>query len=151
LTKNFLFVTIFKIARTVQDLRGALFFDNIPHLEEPLKMTRPKISDRVDAKSSSEFEVPIEVMSWLKEDFGQKSPGSLAFRETVANGMTIMDLIRHLGGKFPIFGKKAFGQKEDMTEYCMVILSGRIISSVELSQELKPGDKITLTPAFYGG
>lgn len=115
-------------------------------------MTKSKtLSAETTPKSSSEFEVPIEVLSWLKEDFGQKSPGGFAFRETVVRGTMIMDLLRHLGGKFPVFGKKAFGQKADMTEYCMVILNGRIISSVELSQELKPGDKIALTPAFYGG
>lgn len=62
-----------------------------------------------------------------------------------------MDLIRRLGDRFPTFGKKAFAQKQDMTEYCLVIINDRIISSVELRQELKPGDKIALTPAFYGG
>ena len=33
----------------------------------------------------------------------------------------------------------------------MLILNGRIVSSPELSQEIKPGDKIAITPAFYGG
>lgn len=90
-------------------------------------------------------------MSWLKEDFGFKNAGSFAVKEEVSQGTSLMDLIRHLADKFPTFGKKAFAQKQDMTEYFMVILNGQLISTVELSQELKPGDKIALTPAFYGG
>ena len=132
-------------------LRGAPFFGTFP-LEEPCKMTKSKtLTAHTTAKSTPGFEVIIEILSWLKEDFGQKAPGALALKETVARGISIMDLIRRLGDKFPIFGKKAFGPRQDMTEYCMVILNGIIISSVELNQELKPGDKIALTPAFYGG
>lgn len=115
-------------------------------------MTKPKtVPADIVAKSASGFEVSIEVMSWLKEDFNHKTPGGLTLTEVVIPRTTILQLVRRLAEKFPAFNKKTFAHKDGMTEYCMVILNGRLISPAELTQELKPGDKITLTPAFYGG
>ncbi len=112
-------------------------------------MTKPKT---LPVKTStSQFEISIEVMSWLKEDFNHKTPGGLTLKEMVSPHTSIMELVRRLADKYPAFNKKTFAHKDGMTEYCMVILNGRLISPAELNQELKPGDKITLTPAFYGG
>ena len=81
-------------------------------------MTKSKVlAGRIAPKSSSEFEVPVEVLSWLKEDFGHRTPGAFAFSEKVTRGMTIIDLLHQLGARFPVFGKKAFAEKQDLTEY----------------------------------
>jgi len=118
-----------------------------------VKMARPKtlLTQTAPQTTPDKFEVTIDVMSWLKEDFGHKGSGSLSFQETVSRSTSIMNLIRHLAEKFPKFRKKAFGQNQDMTEYCLIILNGKIISTAQLSQDLKPSDRITLSPAFYGG
>lgn len=64
-----------------------------------------------------------------------------------------MDLLRFMATKYPKFGKKAFaGQKEDLFDYCAVILNGSFLSApAELNTELKEADTVTLSPAFYGG
>jgi molybdopterin converting factor small subunit len=119
---------------------------------KPCEMTKPKTAPaQTTSKSASEFEIPVEVMSWLKEDFNHETPGGLTLTETVTPKTSILDLVRRLADKYPAFKKKTFEHKDGLTEYCMVILNGRLISPAELSQEIKPGDKITLTPAFYGG
>jgi len=101
--------------------------------------------------ASGNFKVSVEVMSWLKEDFGHKSLDSLILAQTVRPGTSLMDLVRLLAAKYPRFGKKVLGHKEGLTEYCMVIWNGKIISATELDIKLKEGDVLKLTPAFYGG
>jgi len=64
-----------------------------------------------------------------------------------------MDLIHLLADKHRTFGKKAFADPtQGFFDYCAVILNGKLISApAELNTELKEGDSITLSPAFYGG
>jgi len=64
-----------------------------------------------------------------------------------------MDLIQLLADKYQTFGKKAFSdQTQGFFDYCAVILNGKFISApAELKTELKEGDTVTLSPAFYGG
>ncbi|MFC1912519.1 MoaD/ThiS family protein [Chloroflexota bacterium] len=99
------------------------------------------------------MKVIINIAAWLKDDFGHKGSGSLALRETINPGTSIMDLVRILAAKYQTFGKKAFADpKQGFFDYCAVILNGKFISApAELNTELKEGDTITLSPAFYGG
>ena len=99
------------------------------------------------------IKVIIEVMSWLKDDFGHKSSGSLVLEEVVSLGTSIMDLIHLMADKYPKFGKKAFDdQKQELTNYCAVILNGSFVSApAELNMELKEGDTVTFLPLFFGG
>lgn len=99
------------------------------------------------------MKVTIEVRSWLKDDFVHKSSGSLVLEEVVSRGTSIMDLIHLMADKYPRFGKKAFDdQKQNLLDYCLVILNGSIMSApAELNTELKEGDNVKLSPGFYGG
>ncbi len=102
---------------------------------------------------SGTIKVNIEVMSWLKDDFGHQSWGKLIVEETVSPGTSIMDLAHLLADKYPEFGRKAFTDlKQSFFDYCAVILNGRFLSAqAELNTELKEGDNIKLSPGFYGG
>ncbi len=95
--------------------------------------------------------VSIEVTSWLKEDFGGRPLDNLVLEETITSGTTIADLIRNLAEKYRAFGEKTRANKEGITGYCLIILNGKIASSVELGTKLKEGDIIKLIPTFYGG
>lgn len=99
------------------------------------------------------MKVTVEVTSWLKEDFNHKSQGSLVLEEVVTPGTSIIDLIHLMADKYPKFGKKVFnGQKQELTDYCLMILNGSIVSaSAELNTELKEGDTIKFLPFFFGG
>lgn len=95
----------------------------------------------------------VEVMSWLKDDFGHKSWDKLIFEEAINPGTSIMDLAYLLADKYPEFGRKAFAdQKQNFFDYCAVILNDRFLSApAELNTKLKEGDNIKLSPGFYGG
>ena len=97
--------------------------------------------------------VTFEVMSWLKDDFGHKNSDRLVLEETITQKTSIMDLIHLMAKKYSRFGRKAFADpKQGIYEYCSVILNGRFLSApADLNRELKEGDKVTLSPAFYGG
>ncbi len=95
--------------------------------------------------------VSVEILSWLKEDFGYKISDSVILKETIPQGTSMMDLLHSFAEKYPVFNRKTFGQKEGVTEYCMVIIHGKIVPPAELNSPLKQGDIIKLTPAFYGG
>ena len=99
------------------------------------------------------IKVIIEVTSWLKEDFGHDGLNNLVIEEVISQGTSIMDLIHLIADKYPKFGKKALAdQKQNLLDYLLVILNGSIVSTpAALNTELKEGDKVTLTPAFYGG
>jgi len=99
------------------------------------------------------IKVIIEVTSWLKDDFDPKSPGSVVLEEAVSPGTSIMDLMHLLADKHPRFGKKAFADsKQGFFDYCAVILNGNFVSApAELNKELKEGDTVILSTAFYGG
>lgn len=99
------------------------------------------------------LKVTVEVMSWLKDDFGHKSTERLVFEETINQKTSIMDLVHQLAEKYPRFGRKAFSDpKQGIFDYCSVILNGSFLSAPsELDRDLKDGDKVTLSPAFYGG
>ena len=56
----------------------------------------------------SMLNVNIEVISWLKEDFGHEGSDRLFIKETVPEGCTIMNLLCKLAKKYPVFAKKAF-------------------------------------------
>ena len=97
--------------------------------------------------------VTVEVLSWLKDDFNHKSSGSLVLEEVVSPETSVIDLIHLMADKYPKFGKKVFDdQKQELTDYCLVILNGSIVSaSAELNMELKEGDTVTFLPFFMGG
>ena len=97
--------------------------------------------------------VTVEIISWLKDDFNHKSSGSLVLEEVVSPGTSVIDLIHLMADKYPKFGKKVFDyQKQELTDYCLVILNESIVSaSAELNMELKEGDTIKFLPFFFGG
>ena len=72
--------------------------------------------------------VNLEVMSWLKEHFNYKGKDKFLIKETVPGGCSVIELLRVLAGKYPVFGKKAFSVKQTVTfDYCAVGLNGRLI------------------------
>ncbi len=99
------------------------------------------------------IKVTVDVMSWLKEDFGHERWDTLVIEETVPTGASIMDLLHTLAGKYSVFGKKAFAVEQKVTfDYCAVIWNGAfLISLTELDAELKNRDAIKLIPGIYGG
>ena len=99
------------------------------------------------------IKVNIEVMSWLKDDFGHKGWDKLVFEEAIRSGTSLRDLAHLLADKYPEFGRKAFvDPKQSFFDYCAVILNGRFLSAqAELDTELKEDDNIKLSPGFYGG
>jgi len=104
-------------------------------------------------KSEATIKVTIEVMSWLKEDFGHEGWDKLVFEETISPQTSIMDLLHLMADKYPKFSHKAFADpRQDFFDYCAVILNGSFLSNpAALNTELKEGDNIKLTPGFYGG
>ena len=120
-------------------------------------MTTPKDSaSRVATQRSHRrgtIKVNIEVMSWLKEDFGHQNWDKLVLEETVSPGASIKDLIHLIAKKYPKFGQKALADpNQDFFDYCAVILNGSFLSNpAALNTELKEGDNIKLSPGFYGG
>ncbi len=99
------------------------------------------------------IEVIVEVMSWLKKDFGDEGWDTLVIEETVPTGAFIMDLLHTLAGKYSVFGKKTFAVEQKVTfDYCAVIWNGTyLINLADLDTELKDGDTIKLIPGIYGG
>ena len=97
--------------------------------------------------------VNLEVMSWLKEHFNYKGKDKFLIKETVPGGCSVIELLRVLAGKYPVFGKKAFSVKQTVTfDYCAVGLNGRLITDLAgLDVSLKDGDTIKLFPHIYGG
>jgi molybdopterin converting factor small subunit len=104
-------------------------------------------------KARAKIKVSIEVMAWLKEDFGHEGWDKLIFDQEVARGSSIMDLLQQLAKKYPKFRQKAFiDAKQNLLDYCAVIYNGTFLSSLhDLNTELKEGDNVKLTPGFYGG
>ena len=104
-------------------------------------------------KGEATTKVTIEVMSWLKEDFGHEGWDKLLFEEAISPGTSIMDLLQIMADKYPKFGQKAFADpKQDFFDYCAVILNESLLSApMTLNTELKEGDNIKLSPGFYGG
>ena len=99
------------------------------------------------------IKITIEVMSWLKEDFGHEGRDTLIIEETVPTGASIMDLLHTLAGKYSVFGKKAFAVEPKVTfGYCAVIWDKTFLADLtELDTELKDGNTIKLIPGIYGG
>ena len=99
------------------------------------------------------MKVIVEVMSWLKADFGHEGWDRLVIEETVSKGSTIMDLLHKLAGKYPLFAKKAFALEPKVTfDYCAIIWNGKYLPALAgLDAELKDGDIIKLNPGLYGG
>ena len=104
-------------------------------------------------KAEAPTKVTIEVMSWLKEDFGHEGWDKLVFEEIISPGTSIMDLLHTLAKKYPKFAKKAFADpNQDFFDYCAVILNGSFLSNpASLNTGLKEGNNIKLSPGFYGG
>ena len=107
---------------------------------------------RTPSDKSETINITIEVLSWLKEDFNHKITDTVVLNESVGPETSLMDLLRALAKRYPAFARKTFGHKDGLTEYCMVILNGEIVSPLDLEKKtLQEGDVIKLTPAFYGG
>jgi len=106
-----------------------------------------------ETKDKTSIKVTIEVMSWLKEDFGHDGWDKLVFKEAISPGTSIMNLLHTLAKKYPKFAKKAFADpNQDFFDYCAVILNRSFLSNLaSLNTGLKEGDNIKLTPGFYGG
>ncbi|HEY81799.1 MAG TPA: MoaD/ThiS family protein [Dehalococcoidia bacterium] len=103
-------------------------------------------------KEGQAIKVTVEVMSWLKEDFGHQGWDKLVIEETVSPGTSVMDLLRVIADKHPRFGQKAFAKNQDFLDYCAVIRNGTFLSALaDLNTELQDGDNIKLSPGFYGG
>jgi hypothetical protein len=106
-----------------------------------------------ETKDKTSIKITIEVMSWLKEDFGYEGWGRLVIEEALSPGTSILNLLRSLGEKYPRFGQKAFGDpRKDFFDYCAIVLNGTFLSGLpSLNAELKDGDSLIFSPGFYGG
>jgi len=106
-----------------------------------------------ETKDKTSIKITIEVMSWLKEDFGYEGWGRLVLEETLSPGTSILDLLHILARKYPRFGQKAFGDpRKDFFDYCAIVLNGTFLSGLpSLNTELEDGDNLILSPGFYGG
>jgi molybdopterin converting factor small subunit len=104
-------------------------------------------------KEQKTIKVSVEVMSWLKEDFGHDSWDKLVFDQEISRGSSIMDLLQQLARKHPKFNRKAFTDAtQSLLDYCAVVFNGRFLSSLQdLDTKLNEGDDIKLIPGFYGG
>jgi molybdopterin converting factor small subunit len=104
-------------------------------------------------KNKATIKVSVEVMSWLKEDFGHEGWDRLVFDQEINRNASIMDLLQQLAREYPRFNQKAFiDSKHNLLDYSAVVLNGTFLSSLQnLDTELKEGDNIKLTPGFYGG
>lgn len=99
------------------------------------------------------IKVTVEVMSYLKKDFGHEGCDRFVIEETVPTGASIINLLHTLAGKYSVFGKKAFAVESKVTfDYGAVIWNGTFLATLaELDTELKDGDTIKLIPVIYGG
>ncbi len=106
-----------------------------------------------EIKGEATLKVSIEVMSWLKEDFGHKGWDKLILEETISPGTSIMNLLYLLADRYHEFGRNAFADpKKDFFDYCAIVLNGTFLSGLpSLDTELKEGDNLKLSPGFYGG
>ena len=99
------------------------------------------------------MKVTVEVMSWLKEDFEHDGWDRLVFDQEITANSSIMDLLRQLAKKYPVYNQKAFiDSKHNLLDYSAIVLNDTFLSSLQsLETELKEGDNIKIIPGFYGG
>ena len=104
-------------------------------------------------KEQPTIKVSVEVVSWLKEDFGHDGWDRLAFDQEIPRSSTLMGLLQQLGKEYPKFRQKAFAEAgRNLLDYSAVVHNDTFLSSLQdLDIELKEGDEIKLAPGFYGG
>ena len=100
---------------------------------------------------SETVRVAVEVVPWLTDYFDHKGGGRLRLDERLAPGATVLDLIRRLAQRYPLFGREAL-QQEELSGHIAVLLNNRWLRPThKLDTALETGDTVTLLPAFSGG
>lgn len=94
----------------------------------------------------------MRVWPTLTALFGPQSTRSRAIEVEVADGATLLDLLRSLGTAHPAFGAVMFGADGAASDQVSVVLNDRLPELLDgLATRLRDGDRVTLVQAYAGG
>ena len=94
----------------------------------------------------------MRVWPTLTALFGPESTRSRALEVEVADGATLLDLLRSLGTSHPAFGAVMFGANGAPSDQVSVVLNERLPELADgLATRLHDGDRVTLVQAYAGG
>ena len=96
--------------------------------------------------------VSVRVWPTLTALFGAETIRSRALEVEVADGETLLDLLRHLAAAHPAFGAVMFTADGAPTEQVSVVVNDRLPELLDgLATRLRDGDRVMLVQAYAGG
>jgi molybdopterin converting factor small subunit len=97
-------------------------------------------------------DVKLEVLGWIAAACGHSQGGSLSMEESVENGATVGDLLRHVAKRDRRFKNIVFTGDLSLQGNISIVLNGKILGQPAfLEARLKDGDEVMLLPAIDGG
>ncbi len=83
---------------------------------------------------------------------GPRTHRSRALDVEVAEGATLLDLLRLLAAAHPAFGAVMFGADDEPTDQVSVVVNDRLPELLDgLATRLSDGDRVILVQAYAGG
>lgn len=96
--------------------------------------------------------VSVRIWPTLSALFGRETIRSRSLVVAVADGATLLDLLRGLAAEHPAFGAVMFDADGTPTDQVSVVLNDRLPELLDgLATRLSDGDRVMLVQAYAGG
>ena len=97
--------------------------------------------------------VTIEVTTWVSKYVGGDGSGARTFKESLAAGETVRDVLRRYSLRFPALDAALWDPtKSALGEHIEVLVNDAVLGvSHDLDTRLEGGERITLLGQFMGG
>jgi molybdopterin converting factor small subunit len=96
--------------------------------------------------------IRLEILPWLSRSLGGEGVARVVLERPVAEGATVRDLLDRLVAEHPSFHRTLYDPDGKLAGHISIILNNRLYELAGgLEAEVRPGDTVTLLPAFSGG
>ncbi len=97
--------------------------------------------------------VTLEIVPWLTRFFGEDNGQRIKLKRDLQAGETVGAFLRRVGEEYPEFGQALWDPETgELGEHIEIIVNNAVLGiDHEVDTPLKPGERVTLVPAYIGG
>lgn len=97
--------------------------------------------------------VEVEVVPWLTRFFGTDNGRRIKLQRDLRPGETVEAFLRRLGQDYPELGQALWDpQTGELGEHIEIVINDAVLGiDQQVDTPLRPGERVTLVPAYIGG
>jgi molybdopterin converting factor small subunit len=96
--------------------------------------------------------IRLEILPWLSRAFEGEGAGRVVLERPIGEGARVRDVLDQLVADYPSFAAILYDPDGGLARHVSVIVNNRLYELAGgLEARVRPGDTVSLLPAFSGG